>query len=269
MSVAEVVEKKSGRVGPAPAGFFLTAKIIDDVPALKASALGDRVREILQTAETDLFKPLLVSARLNEFGQEFTLLANRYFPVRMQALLMILNEVGWDEFRVEYFNRAPKVAASFAMQAGQWGLSVNEVADSFRQYFESAVMIIKIAPYIGSAPVPALLRLASSLTEIDYGFTAMGLVFEGSIAAQSWRISEVFRLTRRSLLEYEDAARILLAHANLSKPDQTEMFSRAAPPTSRKVVAMGPRRLGEAGTHLRKIGRKVAWVGDDPDSDYD
>jgi hypothetical protein len=266
MLTAEAVAKEPGRVGPAPAGFFLTAKIIDDVPGLKTSALGDRVRQILQAAETDLFQPLLVSARLNEFGQDFTLLANRYFPVRLQALLMILNEVGWNEFRTDYFNRAPKVAASFAMQSGHWGLDVKEVADSFRQYFDSALTIISVFPLIGTAPVPALLRLASSLTEIDYGFTAMGLVFEGSIHAQPWRISEVFKLTRRSLLEYEDATRILVEHARQVHPEQREMFA-SVDRVSKKVVAIGPRALGEAGRHLRNIGRAVAWPNDDPDSD--
>jgi len=255
-------------MGPAPAGFFLTSRIIDEIPGLKESPLGIRVREILRAAEAELFVPLLSSARPNDFGKEFSLLANRYFPVRLQTLIIILNEVGPDEFRKDYFNRAPQVAASLAMHAGQWGLSVEDVRDSFRQYFESALSIISVAPRIGLAPVPLLFRLMNSMTEIDYGFTAMGLVFEGSIPAPRWRISEVFKLARRSLLEYEDAAKSLVAQMGRTNPKQTEMFM-ATEQKHRNIVAIGPRAVGAAGKHLRSLGQIAKQPIGDPDSDYE
>ena len=269
-AVAEKVERRRGTLygGPAPAGFFLTSRVIDEVPILHASSLADRVRQILLAAETDLFRPLLSSARLNDFGQEFTLLANRYFPVRIQTLIIILNEVGLERFRTEYFNRVPNVAASLAMHAANWGLPADEVAAAFHQYFESGSKIIRVAPYLGLAPAANLLRLVSAMTEIDYGFTAMGLVLEGSIPAQPWRVAEVFRLTRRSLLEYEDAANSAVAHIEQMQPGQTEMFGTARQKGG-KIVAVQGRSLGQAGKHLRSIGQPVKWPEGDPDSDYE
>lgn len=268
-AVAEPIrENKQARCAPAPAGFFLTSKVVDEVPALHASPLAERVREILLATEMDLFRPLLCSARPNEFAQEFANLANRYFPVRLQTLVMILNEVGLEKFRNQYFERIPNVAASLAMNAGQWGLPADDVVNCFRQYFDCAQKIIKVFPHVANAPVAHLLRLANSITEIDYGFTAMGLVFEGSIHATDWRLSEVFRLTRRSLLEYESATDGLIAYVSTAKPDQTQMFGGEGS-INRKIVSIAPRAPGEPGRHLRTISRPVDLSSDDPDSDYE
>lgn len=269
-AVAEPIEKKvkQARCAPTPACFFLTPKVIDEVPALNESPLAERVREILLATETDLFRPLLCSARPNEFAQEFAILANRYFPVRLQTLVMILNEVGLERFRSQYFERIPNVAVSFAMNAGHWGLPVDDVVDSFRQYFDCAVKIIKVFPHVANAPVAHLLRLANSVAEIDYGFTAMGLVFEGNIQAVDWRLSELFRLTRRSLLEYENATDGLIAYLSRANPEQTLMF-KTERSLDKKVMSIHPRALGEPGKHLRSVAKAVDLSSDDPDSDYE
>jgi hypothetical protein len=269
-SVAAFAEKKEHQYGPAPAGFFLTSKVIDEVPGLCAAPLAARIRQILVSAETGLFMPLLSSGAANDFPQAFTLFAARYFPVRLQALCLILNEVDPKTFRIDYFSRAPQIAMKLALHADRWGLGVEEVVTSFGQYFESALKIVKVSHRLNHAPVNDLLRLATSMTEIDYGFTAMGLVFEGSVRApEAWRVSEVFRLTRRSLLEYEDATNNLIAYLDQENPDQTEMFSQQVPTRLEPVVALRPRSLGQAGRHLRNISSPVKWPIDDVDSDYE
>jgi len=205
-------------------GFFITSKLVDNVPSLQDSALRHRVRALLAAAETDLFQPLLMLATPADFARTFELLAYKYFPLRLQALMLILDHVGIKRFRDEYFNRAPQFAASIATHAKNWGLGVPEVAGAFQLYFDSAVKLARVAPVINCAEPAQLVRLVDSITQVDYGFAALGLVFEGSMRAPRWCMSEVFRCTHSSLLEYGKTVDDVVAHAKTCNLNQSEMF---------------------------------------------
>ena len=226
-----VQEKNPVTFGP-PTGFFITAKMVDRVPLLTQSTLHERLRAMLLAAQADLFQPLVALVNPVDFPATYELLSFKYFPVRLQALLLIVSNVGLDNFCAEYFHRAPQIAASLATHATKWGLGQEEVATSFQQYFDSAIKLIGVAPNLRSAEPPQLVRLATSIIQIDYGFTAMGLVFEGSIQAQPWCVSEVFRSTRRALFDYGDAVEHVVTQLRGIDPNQAEMFSN---PSSRKA----------------------------------
>ena len=210
--------------GPAPAGFFITSKLVDAVPSLRASSLHDRVRALLTSAESDLFQPLLMLATPADFARTFELLSYKYFPLRLQALMLILDSIGVKRFRAEYFQCAPQFAASLAVHANDWGLDVHDVTGSFQLYFDSALKLIQVAPALSCAEPAQLLRLVDSITQIDYGFTALGLVFDGSIQAQPWCMSEVFRCSRSSLVEYGNTVDSIVAHLRKVDWNQSEMF---------------------------------------------
>lgn len=260
--VAAAPEKRT-TVGPAPAGFFLTPKLLDVVPSLRDSELHDRIRGLIETAEVELFQPLFASSRVADLSQNFETLANRYFPIRLQALLVIVNIVGLDRFRTEYFQNVPRFAATLAGHANNWGLPAVDVAGSFEQYFNSALKIIDVASYVPLASAANIYRVAGSLTLVDYGFTAMGLVFEGSIKTQSWCISQVFNLTRRSLLDYENATDALIAEIKATHPGQAEMFSATdAHANVGKVVQMRAANTSlreKAHERTSELDRGFAW----------
>src|SRR2546430_2039014 len=128
---------------PTPAGFFITAKLLDEVPSLRSVDLHERIRSMLRSAQDDLFRPLFSLPTPVDFPQTFELLALKYFPIRLQTLLLIVESVGLDKFRTEYFDRAPQFAASLALHAEHWGLGNDEVGSAFRQYFESALKLIR------------------------------------------------------------------------------------------------------------------------------
>ena len=229
MSDTATVTETPARFGPAPAGFLITLKSLDSVTALlEQPIVYQQVRSLLIAAENELFLPLLEAAKPTDFTQQFEFFANRYFPIRLQTLLSLANAIGVERFRTEYFQQIPKLVISLSQHANIWGLEPTEVADSFDKYFASAKSIISIAPHLPLAPAEPILRLVTSITEIDFGFTCLGLVFEGTMNPVRWTVHELFRLTRRSLLVYEDATRALVNYVESSHPGQEELDFDAA-----------------------------------------
>lgn len=227
--------------GPAPAGFFITSKLVDEVPSLKASGLHDRVMALLTAAESDLFAPLLMLSSPADFAQNFELLSYKYFPLRIQVLMLILDCVGVKRFRAEYFQRAPQFAASLAIHANAWGLDVKEVSLSFHTYFECAIKLADVAPLINCAEPAQLLRLLDPITRLDYGFTALGLVFEGTIKTNQWCVAEVFRCTHEPLRAYGDAVENVINHIRQIDLRQGKLFAERSAtseskPTPKKLL---------------------------------
>src|SRR5215831_90792 len=229
MSDTAIVTDTSPRFGPAPAGFLITLKSLDSVTALlEQPVVYQQVRSLLIAAENELFLPLVETAKPTDFTQQFEFFANRYFPIRLQTLLSLVNAIGVERFRTEYFQEIPKLVISLSQHANIWGLEPAEVADSFDQYFTSAKSIIAIAPHLPLAPAEPILRLVSSITEIDFGFTCLGLVFEETMKPARWIVPELFRLTRRSLLVYQDATRTLVNYVESIHPGQEKLDFDAA-----------------------------------------
>jgi hypothetical protein len=210
------------RFGPAPAGFLITSKALDSISSvLERPEVYEQIRALLLMAETELFIPLLTNAKPNEFTQQFEFFANRYFPIRLQALLNLANAVGVDKLRQEYFEQIPQLISSLADRGAQsYGLSPSEVTGAFDQYFLSARRIIAIASKLMLAPAEPLLQLLDSITQVDFGFTGLGLVFEGSLTSSPWAVHELFKLTRRSLLVYRDATDNLISCLGPIQPEQ-------------------------------------------------
>lgn len=218
------------RFGPAPAGFVMTPKSLEAVPFLleEHPEVYEQVSSLLLAAENELFVPLFGQAQVTEFTQQFEFLANRYFPIRLQILLNLVNAIGLETFRADYFQQIPQLLIALTHNSEHWGLNPAEVATSFEQYFECGQRIISIAPHIQFAPAEPLLHLLTSITEMDFGFTALGLVFEGTIEPVRWTVPEVFKLTRRSLLVYQDATNALVAGVESMRPGQTKIDFDAA-----------------------------------------
>lgn len=225
MSNQATADATRPRFGPAPAGFVMTHKSLEAVPFLleEYPEAYEQVRALLIAAENELFVPLLEQARPTEFTQQFEFFANRYFPIRLQTLVNLVNAIGLEAFRTQYFQQIPQLLIALTHNSEHWGLKSSEVATSFEQYFECAQRIISIAPQIPLAPAEPVLQLVSSITEIDFGFTALGLVFEGTIVPVRWTVPEVFKLTRRSLLVYQDATNALVACVESMRPGQRKI----------------------------------------------
>jgi hypothetical protein len=204
-----------------PQAFILTSKTLEkfgDV-RLRAPSAYEQAYQILNKAQIDLFFPYLTRTARQFVAFEFERLSYLFFPPRLAAMTLLFKALGPSEFGARYVSAISRMSKIFADKAKNWALDPADVENAFSRYLSAAIRILgKPTSEFGQEDSGKITNILKSVTKVDFGFTALVLVFEESIVPERWIVQETFSMTSKALDEYHAAVSALFTNKKAQAP---------------------------------------------------
>ncbi|HTZ72509.1 MAG TPA: hypothetical protein VMB47_01185 [Candidatus Aquilonibacter sp.] len=172
----------------------------------------DQVSDLLTIAEKDFFEPLLLQTPPASFAQQFEYLAYKYTPIRLFVLSLLKNVPGQE---LAAFCFDPPITSAHWLIEPPLGLPKADIVAAVGKYIDSAQRLVLSVPTLQNVSAKDVMQLLAPTTEVDFGLTALEFVFEGTIQANDWVVTETFTKTRRAMLDYENAAKKISSDVQL------------------------------------------------------
>ena len=191
-----------------PQAFILTSKTLEKFERLRLSdpASFEQALQLLTNAQNALFVPFLTKTPPQFVEFEFERFAYQFFSYRVSALALLLRAFGSSDFGARYVAALSKLSKTLSEKAPKWGLDPREIEETFSRYLTGAIRMFGITS-IGIEPDDNLkvVEVLKAITKVDFGLTAIVLIFEESIVPEKWVLSKTLSLTSKSLDEYNQA----------------------------------------------------------------
>ena len=189
-----------------PQTLFLTESTVRNFWRSESSPeVLDEVSKLLKQAREDLFVPLLTQSTPPDFERTFDEFALQYARIRLDALSLLLNMFGSAQFKERYFATLAKTFSRLWSSKSDFGVPKGDMESLQRRYLQAAIVTGTFGVRWQLFEPKKLEPLLTALVLADFGTTALALVYEGTIQANLWRITETFRLTKRAIAAYEKA----------------------------------------------------------------
>lgn len=194
--------------------FFLTPRTLEGLFASKkaVSPTFESTKALLKQAEENIFVPFL--SRTIGSG-DFERFAYQFSPIRLFALVSILQELGIVEFETRYLSTFSKAFAEIADKSEAWGLSQSQLEEILQRYIAAAVRASLALSENRSLDATLLMSLLKAATETDFGLTAIMLALDGTIPSRPEIVQDVLDRTAQAVNEYSRLVNHLL-HPSVS-----------------------------------------------------
>jgi hypothetical protein len=122
-------------------------------------------------------------------------------------------------FGPRYVAAISKMSKIFAEKAPKWGLESGVIEGAFSRYLSGAIGMLRVGTdALRQENVVKVTNVLKSITKVDFGLTALVLVFEDSIIPERWIVQETFVMTSKALDEYQNAVSALFENRKAPAP---------------------------------------------------
>jgi len=204
-----------------PQAFILTSRTLEKFEdiRLRVPDAFEQVYQLLVNAQNSLFVPFLTKTAHQFVGFEFERQAYQFFPYRLAAMSLLLKGLGPSEFGPRYVAAISKMSKIFAEKAPKWGLESGVIEGAFSRYLSGAIGMLRVGTdALRQENVVKVTNVLKSITKVDFGLTALVLVFEDSIIPERWIVQETFVMTSKALDEYQNAVSALFENRKAPAP---------------------------------------------------
>jgi len=187
-----------------PQTLFLTENTVRDFWRSESSPeVLDEVIKLLRQAKEKIFVPLLTQVTPADFERSFGESALRHARIRVDALSLLLNVFGSAQFKERYFATLAKTFSRLWNSRNDFGVLKGDIESLQKRYLRAAITTGTFGVRWQLLELKKIEPLLTAIVAADFGTTALALVYEGTVQANLWRITETFKLTEHAIAAYE------------------------------------------------------------------